>query len=223
MEGTTLLGTGTISSSTATFTTSALAAGTHPVTVVYSGDANYNSASSSVDDQVVNNNLDFTLTLTSAGTQTVIPGNAAQYTVQVAPTNVNYPGTVTFSATGLPPGTTISFSPATVAANGGVTPSNVTLQTAPQKTAMSRAGTGSFALALLMLPFATSRHMRRSSRRYLYLLLFVLGGLGASIGLTGCGYDGNGFFGKAPETYNITITASSGTIQHSVNVTLNVQ
>ena len=38
-------------------------------------------------------------------------------------------------------------------------------------------------------------------------------------GLTGCG-TGNGFFGQVPKTYNITITATSGTIQHSVNVTL---
>jgi hypothetical protein len=40
--------------------------------------------------------------------------------------------------------------------------------------------------------------------------------------LTGCGYNGNSFFGVAPQTYNITNTATSGTIQHSVNVTLNV-
>jgi len=153
----------------------------------------------------------------------VIPGNAAPYTVQVAPTNVNYPGTVTFSATGLPAGATISFSPATVAANGGITPSNVTVQTAPQKTALNTGSVGSFALALLMLPFATSRRIRKSSRRYFYLLIVLLGGVAATTGLTGCGYNGNGFFGEAPQTYNITITATSGTIQHSVHVKLNVQ
>jgi hypothetical protein len=222
MEGSTLLGTGTISGATATFTTSTLATGTHPVTAVYSGDANYNSASSSVDNQVVNNSLDFTLTLTSAGTQTVIPGDAASYTVQVAPMNINYPGTVTFSATGLPAGATISFSPSTVAANGGTQPIKVKVQTAPQKAALNT-GMGSAALALLMLPLATSRRIRRSSRRYFYLLILVLGGIGATVGLTGCGYNGNGFFGQAPQSYNITITATSGTIQHSVNVTLNVQ
>src|SRR6202011_5367412 len=37
-----------------TLTTTTLAVGTHPVTAVYSGDANYNTATSAVDDQVVN-------------------------------------------------------------------------------------------------------------------------------------------------------------------------
>jgi hypothetical protein len=222
-EGSTLLGTGTISGATATFTTSTLVTGTHPVTVVYSGDANYNSASSSVDNQVVNNNLDFTLTLTSAGTQTVIPGYMANYTVQVAPTNVTYPGTVTFSATGLPTGAGISFSPNAVATNGGTQPIKVKVQTAQQRSALNSGSIGSAVLALMMLPLATSRRIRRSSRRYFYLLILVLGGIGATAGLTGCGYNGNGFFGQAPQSYNITITATSGTIQHSVNVTLNVQ
>jgi hypothetical protein len=223
MDGSTLLGSGTVSGTTATFTTSTLATGTHPVTAVYSGDANYNSATSAVDNQVVNNNLDFTLTLTSAGTQTVIPGDAANYTVQVAPTNVIYPGTVTFTATGLPTGASISFSPATVAANGGTQPLKVKVQTVLQKAELNRAKTGSAALALIMVPLAFSRRIRRSSRRSLYLLLLLLGGIGATTGLTGCGYNGNGFFGQAPQIYNITITATSGTIQHSVNVRLNMQ
>ena len=221
-----LLGTGTVANGIATLTTSTLAVGTHPVTAAYSGDADYNSATSAVYSQIVTAQaavLDFTLTLTSAETQTVIPGNAAPYTVQVAPTNVTYPGTVTFSATGLPAGATISFSPATVAADGGITPSSVKVQTAPQKAALNSGSIGSFALALLMLPFATSRRIRRNSRRYFYLLIVLLGGIAATAGLTGCGYNGNGFFGQAPQTYDITITATSGTIQHSVNVTLNVQ
>ena len=223
MEGTTLLGTATINGTTATFTTSTLAAGTHPVTAIYSGDANYSSASSSVDNQVVNYNLDFTLTLTSAGSQSAMPGDAAPYKVQVAPTNVTYPGTVTFSATGLPPGATISFTPNTVAANGGPTPSNVSIQTAPQKAALNHSSIGSTVLALLMLPFATARRIRKSARRSLFVIIVLLGGLAATTGLTGCGYNGNGFFGQAPKTYNITLTATSGTIQHSVNVTLEVQ
>jgi hypothetical protein len=31
------------------------------------------------------------------------------------------------------------------------------------------------------------------------------------------------FFGHSPQTYNITVTATGDTIQHSVNVTLTVQ
>lgn len=222
MEGSTVLGTGTIIGTTATFTTSTLAAGTHPVTAVYSGDGNYTSASSVVDSQIVNNNLDFTLTLTSAGTQTVMPGDAAPYTVQVAPTNMVYPGTVTFSATGLPRGATINFLPATVAANAGPMPSAVSIQTPSQRAALNKGNAGSLVLAFLLLPFATTRKFR-NNRRPLFVLIVLLGGFAAISGLAGCGYNGNGFFGQAPTTYHITITATSRTIQHSVNITLEVQ
>ena len=167
--------------------------------------------------------LDFTLTLNSAGTQTVIPGNAASYAVRVAPTSTAYPGAVTFTATGVPAGATISFTPATVAANGGITPSNVKVQTALQLAA-SNLQTKSIPILLgvLILPFAGSRRMRKGAGRYLWILIVLLGGAAVTTGLTGCG-TGNGFFGQAPQTYHITITATSGTIQHSVNVTLNVQ
>jgi hypothetical protein len=48
--------------------------------------------------------------------------------------------------------------------------------------------------------------------------------LAATAGLSGCGgYNGNGFFGQSPQNYTITITATSGSIQHSVSVMLNVQ
>jgi len=143
--------------------------------------------------------------------------------MQVAPTETTYPGTVSFTATGLPPGATASFSPATVAANGGTTSSNVSIQTDPQ-TAMNKVSNSGTALALavLLLPFVTFKRMRRAGRRYFFLGVVLLGSLAAMTGLTGCG-TGNGFFGKAQQTYNITITATSGTIEHSVNVTLNVQ
>ena len=74
-----------------------------------------------------------------------------------------------------------------------------------------------------MLPFATARRIRKSARRSLFVLIVLLGGLAATTGLTGCGYNGNGFFGQAPKIYTITLTATSGTIQHSVNATLEVQ
>jgi hypothetical protein len=235
-DGNAALGTGTIANGIATLTTSTLAVGTHPVTAVYSGDADYNSATSAVYSQVVTAQaavLDFTLTLTSAQSQTVLPGASAPYTVRVAPTNTNYPGTVTFSATGLPAGATVSFSPATVAANGGVTAVQVSVQTASQVAADTTGKLGknafSVALGLLLLPFAGSRRLRRNGRaagRYVFLMLVLLGGIVATTGLTGCGIagvKGNGFFGQAPQTYNITITATSGTIRHSVNVTLNVE
>jgi sugar lactone lactonase YvrE len=226
VEGTTVLGTGTIDGATAFISVNSLAIGTDPVTAVYSGDVNFNPATSAVDNQVVMNNLDFTLTLTSAGTQTVIPGNLASYALQVAPTSSNYPGTVTFSATGLPTGATVVFSPNTVATNGGTAPISVSVQTASQNHAINqrRGEAAPFVLALLVFPFAFFRRIRRCGIRALLFLFVLLGGLAATAGLSGCGgYNGNGFFGQNPQNYTITITATSGSIQHSVSVMLNVQ
>jgi type II secretory pathway pseudopilin PulG len=53
-DGGTTLGTGTLGSGTATYTTSALAAGSHAITAVYGGDANCNASTSSTLTQTVN-------------------------------------------------------------------------------------------------------------------------------------------------------------------------
>ena len=61
-NGTAISGAVPISGTTAVFTTSTLVAGTHPIIAVYSGDLNYNGATSSVLTQVVNK---ATLTVTA--------------------------------------------------------------------------------------------------------------------------------------------------------------
>jgi len=211
-----------------TSATPASAAGTYPISILGGlNSSNYSVAFVNGTLTVTNaapgqNGLDFALTLTSSGTQTVIPGNAATYAIQVAPTNGTYPGTVSLSATGLPSGATISFSPNSVASNGGTQPITVTVHTAAQNAAVAQRTAGPFALAMLLLPFATLKRVRKSSR-YLCLFIVLLAGIAAAAGLTGCGYNGNGFFGQTPKTYTITITATSGTIQHSTAVTLNLQ
>jgi hypothetical protein len=55
-DGTTVLGTGTVNATThlATFTTSTLTVGTHPITAVYHGSAKFNSSVSAIVNQVVN-------------------------------------------------------------------------------------------------------------------------------------------------------------------------
>jgi hypothetical protein len=224
------IGTGTLNASgVATLTTSTLPVGTGTITVGYSGDSHYASSTSvpvPITVAAAAPVLDFTLTLTSAQSQTVISGQAAPYIVRVAPTNSAYPGVVTFTATGLPPGATVTFTPTTVAANAGPTPVSLSVQTASivGMNKLERNAT-SIALGLLLLPLAGATRMRRNGRaagRYLFLMFVLLASAFATAGLTGCG-SGNGFFGHAPQTYNITITATSGAIQHSVNTTLIVQ
>ncbi|MFE2500205.1 Ig-like domain-containing protein, partial [Streptomyces scopuliridis] len=52
-DGATLLGNGTLSGGVATFVTSALAIGTHPLTAVYNGSGNFNTSTSPIHTQTV--------------------------------------------------------------------------------------------------------------------------------------------------------------------------
>jgi len=58
----------------------------------------------------------------------------------------------------------------------------------------------------------------RRRPRLLLLVLLLTGTLGT---LTGCG--AGGFFGTSQQTYNIVVTATSGSVSHTQSVTLTVQ
>jgi large repetitive protein len=90
------IGTGTLSSGVATFTTSALAVGNHPITASYGGDGNFNGSSSAPLTQTVNK-ANSTTTLASAPNpssfnQTVVFTATVVGTGAISPT-----GTVTFT------------------------------------------------------------------------------------------------------------------------------
>jgi len=55
LDGTTTLGTGTLSSGKATFQTSSLAAGVHSITIAYGGDTSFNASNSTALSQTVDN------------------------------------------------------------------------------------------------------------------------------------------------------------------------
>jgi hypothetical protein len=91
-------------------------------------------------------------------------------------------------------------------------------------TARSRESHTPWSLALLLLPLAGVRRLRRSSQRLQKLLLaavFLFAGA-ALAGLSGCGVDGN-VPQQQPQNYTITVTAASGAVQHTSTVNLNVQ
>jgi RHS repeat-associated protein len=98
------VGTGAISGTTATFTTSALTPGTHSVTAGWSGNSSYNSVTSQATPQTVNL---VALTITWAAPSPIANGVALSSTQLNATANI--PGTFSYSpaaGTVLPPGVT---------------------------------------------------------------------------------------------------------------------
>ncbi|MEO9073284.1 MAG: NHL repeat-containing protein [Edaphobacter sp.] len=167
--------------------------------------------------------LDFSMSTTTTQTQSVYRGSAATFIFSLAPTSGAYPGVVTFAATGLPGGAMATFSPSSLATNSGAQTVTLTVQTldvAGLSQPISPRG-GLIAFALLFLPLAGTRRMRRialklGGRTSLALLLLL--SLGAVAGLSGCGDN----LHSSAQNYTITMTATSGSVQHSSNVTLQV-
>ncbi len=225
-DGTTLLTTVTLSNGTGSYTTTTLAPSiTHVITAVYSGDTDFTGSTSTASASVTVAPLDFTMTIAGPSVATVIPGHSISYQVTVTPLYGSYAGTVNFAITGLPPGASVTFSPSSIAANGGPQTITVTITAAPA-TAASHAPPSPtrravpLALAfLLVFGLGTMRHRGRAVRHLFTIVLLLAGGAAATL-VSGCG---GGFFAQAPQNYNVTITATAGNLQHTANVTLNVE
>ena len=210
----------------AQLTTLLPASATAVITATYQGDNNFLGSTSSNSASVVVAPFDFTFTNTGTSAYTAAPGAVASYNFALAPLYGSYAGTVSFSVTGLPTGSTANFTPSAVAVNGGATPVVLTVLTA-SATAHNNSnnpfGRG-IVLALLFSPFAAKRRVREKLKGRMLLLLLLLVPLmaGLTATLTGCGSQ-NGFLLHSPQTYTLTVTATSGTFQHSQTVTLIVQ
>lgn len=230
LDGTTALGTGSLINGVASMTTSTLTAGQHSITAVYSGDANFTTATTSALSESV---LDFNLTLSTSNggstSQTIASGGTATYSMTVNPLNgTTFPAAVSFSASGLPVGATATFSPQTIAAGSGSTPVTLTVQLSSATASVkpenhSGRGLAPIAFAMLLLPF--SRRVRRSAKKLgrvgsVALLLFMA--LGAMASLTGCNV-GTTPTSTQPQNYNITVTATSGALTRTTSVALTVQ
>ena len=251
LDGTTPLAASTLSGGAATLTVSSLAMGTHSITAVYSGDANFLGTTSATLSQSV---IDFGVTAGGGGgssgggggnsgtpTQTVTPGGTATYSIAIAPTaGSTFPTATLLTVTGLPKGAT-----ATLATAGwtGVTNTSWSLpaRASLQDVSLSIHVPGASAnvsspmppgnrnrihpltLALFLLPFARRlRRVRRQLNRVTALLIALACVAVSSIALTGCGAL-NGFLGQQQAAYNVTVTITTGALSHSTYLTLNVE
>jgi hypothetical protein len=207
-----------------------LIAGSHSITAVYTGDANFTGNTSLLSQLVLD--FSFTLASTTSASQTVEPGQPASYTFTLQPVGSLFTLPVTLSASGLPPGATVAFAPQVITIGASPATFTMTIQTAV--TGASRAPrvfdtgyrNGMIALGLL-LPFSRRMHRRVRRIRLLTLCAALVVSFAAIGGLAGCG-SGSGYFGQPPQNYTISVigtaTGSGGaTLQHSTPVTLTVQ
>ena len=219
-------GGGSVNSTLTVTTLASTSAGTYSVTITGTSGSVSHSGSVNLTVQVVQ---DFSLSA-SPLPGPVTAGGSATSTVTLAPSG-GFNGTVTVSCsiiTTASPAPTCSLNPASIAVGAPVT-STLTVRTtaahasaAPSRSIYYATWVPLGVLALL----GTGLTSRR--KKLLGLLLFCLvfssllffascGGGSSSTG------GGGGTPGTPPGTYNITVTATAGALQHSATVTLTVQ
>jgi len=219
-DGTTQLGSGTVTNGVATITISSLSNQIHSITAVYSGDTSYGPASSGALSEKV---VDFTVAPAGSGALTVAAAGVASFPLVITPVGGStLPGAMTLSVVGLSVDSTASFSPATVTAGAGTTTVTLLVQL-PGKAALQSparpfsGGALPLALSLILLPFAG--RLRKAARQWRRLAVLAILGAALAVGLNGCGSNGK----LNPQGYSLTVTAASGPLSHSASLKLTVQ
>jgi len=214
-DGTTVLGTSTISGTTATLSVPNFSPGTHSITAGYNGDTNHTTATSSAVSLVVTSAADFSIAIQTPS-QTISPGASASYTVALTSVNGAFTNVVTLTAANLPPGSSYTFMPTTLTPGSTGATSTFMVSVPKQSGVLDRDPRTRLLVAVLLLPL-TVRRVRARPPRLLLWLLFSLGTLGSVVGCGGSG-------GNHPaQIYNIMITATSGNLVRSTTATLTVQ
>jgi len=211
----------------ALFTTSLTSSAT--ITAQYSGDSNYLASTSMLYPITVT--PDFSIAANPTSASIASPGLSATSTVTVTPAG-GFTGSVSFTC--LIPygmwGATCSLSPPAVTTSGPTT-LTVTTQAPSGGTVTPRNYGGpwwivfalSFAACLLLLSRIVKASRLRLAFSLCVLALF-------SIAFVSCGGGGGGGGGGSSYnpgtpagTYNVGVTATSGTLSHSLSVTVTVQ
>jgi uncharacterized repeat protein (TIGR03803 family) len=167
------------------------------------------------------------------------PGQQGTTTIMITPSG-GFNQIITFSCGGLPMGASCSFTPASVAPNGGAVSTNLSMETRAASLAIPRQPFGQeqmllFALVIpgLLMLGRTSRGEPRQAGRFggilvLVVLLFAV----SVIGLDGCGGgngggsagSGGGSGGGTPVgTYTVTVMGTASGLSHATTLTLVVK
>jgi len=149
---------------------------------------------------------------------TISPGGSGTVNLTVTPQN-GFNSAVSFACSGLPSGTTCSFSPATVTPSGAAVSTQLTMTASAQAALQSRPnlylpGT---ALATIVCFFSLKRR-----RTFRLLIPIAVIAVVASL-VSGCGSgSGSTSTPKSPTTSTVTVTAASGSIQQTAAVSLTI-
>ena len=175
---------------------------------------------------------DFRIT-SSSNSATVTAGTTASYSVTVASVGGTFSNAVKLSCSGAPAKTTCSLSTTSVTPGSSSAAVTVTVNTTANSAQLATSRTGGsppiyalwmqlpgFGLVGLTLLGTNRRAKKLALRIALFLLLGALLFMSACAGGTGIAPQHQG---TIPGTYIITVSGASGSLQHSVPLTLTVQ
>src|SRR5450432_1002976 len=202
--------------------------GTRSGTLIVSDSA----ANSPQTENLTGNGSDF-IVASSSGSDKITAGSAATYNLTVSPVGGSFANTVELSCSGLPAQTSCSLSPNAVTPGGSTATSTLSITTTASVAQAESTRTARRApiyavwvqlqaAGLLGVLFATPKRRTKKTRAIVLRLLLS----GALVFMIGCG--GTGILptpqtGTTPGTYTITIAGTSGSLHHSIPLTLTIQ
>ncbi len=184
-----------LSNGEARLSTGTLAAGYHNIVTTYSGDANFNAASSSPFTEAVQG-----VRLASSVTIAEIPYSGSVGVPITVAAEGGFTGVVSFGCSGVPEGVSCGFSPSALNGDGSTELILTSIRRSSAPVVMSRSGADWTQLScgccgLLLLSFAPSRRLVRAA---------IL----AAVAMLGTGGCGTSYMPAEGGTFNVRITAA---------------